>query len=200
MKCKSCKEEFEPLYRNGILMSKLCIKCLSKKGAKIVDRNDKKILAEKKKSLKKHSEWLNELQPLINKIARLIDYGQPCIARQNLMNENGGHYKTCGGNGNIRFNLHNIFGQSITSNKYRGGEPLLMREGLIRVYGKEYCDYVDSLNVLYPKLNASTEDIKEAILKARKVVRELESSLRIYSASERIELRTKYNKEIGLYK
>jgi len=32
MICRSCKSEFEPIYRNGIIVSRLCVSCLSKKG------------------------------------------------------------------------------------------------------------------------------------------------------------------------
>lgn len=199
MICKGCKSEFEPLKRNGIVISKLCITCLIAKGKKqqLKEWNkEKKVIKER---LKTHSDWLNELQKLVNKIARLIDYCQPCIARPNLKNENGGHYKSVGGHANIRFNLHNIHGQSIHSNKWKSGEEGLYRDGLNRVYGLKYCNYVEGLNSKYQSINLTKEEIKEKIPISRAIIRELEMSKTVYPASERIYLRDKYNKMIGIY-
>lgn len=198
MKCK-CGADFEPLYHNGIIKSKMCVPCLIAKGKKKREAQSRKETKELKEKIKTHSQWLNELQKYINKIARLIDYGQPCIARPNLKNENGGHFKSVGSSNSIRFNLHNIHGQSIHSNKWKSGEEGLFRLGLIRVYGVEYCEYVESLNLLYPTIKLSTEDIKTAISTSKSIIKELESKLLVYTGKDRIELRNKYNKLLGIY-
>jgi hypothetical protein len=187
------------MYKNGIIVSRLCVPCLISKGKKKREQQSKIETLALKEKLKTHSQWLNELQRHINKIARLIDYGQTCIARPNLQNENGGHFKSVGGNSNIRFNLHNIHGQSIHSNKWKGGEEGLYRLGLIRVYGIEYCEYVESLNLLYPTIRLSKDEVKLAISISKSIIKELESFHIIYTSGERIELRNKYNKLLGIY-
>jgi len=199
MKCK-CGSEFQPFKRNGIILSKLCTSCLI---AKVKQKQNKDWKQEKKaikERLKTHSEWMNELQKLINRIARLIDYGQPCIARPNLKNENGGHFKSVGGHSNIRFNLHNIHGQSIHSNKWKSGEEGLFRLGLIRVYGLIYCEYVESLNMEYLSIKLSIDDIKEKLPICREIIRALEANQFVRSATERMRLRDYYNEIIGIYK
>ena len=57
------------------------------------------------------------LQPKINEISRLIDFGQPCIATGNTKGKmNGGHYISVGANRTLSLNLHNIHLQSEHSN------------------------------------------------------------------------------------
>ena len=197
-KCK-CGNEFEPIYRNGILVSKLCYSCIVKKSNAKRLSNARKEKKEGLERLKTHSDYENELQTEINKIARLIDYGQPCICHPNLKNENGGHLKAVGGNNNIRFNLHNIHGQSIHSNKHKSGEPLLFFEGLRRVYGNDYAEYCLNLNALYPSIKLSKQELKDIRLKCLKIVNYLKKEERIYSCKERIELRNKYNLELNIY-
>ena len=80
MICKSCKSEFEPLYRNGIVISKFCIPCLSKKGKEKQDKDWKKEKAIIREKIKTKSDYMRELQRTFNKYIRLRDNGKPCIS------------------------------------------------------------------------------------------------------------------------
>ena len=54
--------EFEPILKNGIIVSKLCTSCLIVKGRKMQSKqwkSEKKVLKEK---LKTKSDYLRELQ------------------------------------------------------------------------------------------------------------------------------------------
>ena len=86
MKCK-CGEEFEPMYRNGLLMSKLCIPCLVAKGNSKRKKDWRKEKSEIKEKLKTKSDWLNELQKEINTIVRLIDKGTFCHSTELKLND-----------------------------------------------------------------------------------------------------------------
>jgi len=115
-KCKQCKKKFEPRTRTT---EQVCsITCAieyakSDKGKIIQDRLSRERKKEQIETIKSLSDWKKELQPLINKIARLIDYGQPCIATGSFNGKmNGGHRIAVGANETIRFNLHNIHIQS----------------------------------------------------------------------------------------
>lgn len=196
-KCRKCGEEFEPLKRNGIIISKFCITCLSIKGKE----KQKKDWNKKKKEFKEKdrtlSEWKNILQPLVNKIARLIDYGQPCIATGYTSGKmNGGHFISVGANDTIRFNLHNIHMQSEYSNSYKGGDNFNYADGLEKIYGLAYLEHVRGLNKT-KQISLSSVCIKETIIIAKKIIKEHEE--KIYSPSERIALREKYNEMIGIY-
>lgn len=198
MKCK-CDNEFEPLYYNGIIKSKLCYQCLIKKGNEKRKKEWNKEKTKLKAELKTESQWLNDLQKLINKIARLIDYGQPCIATGNYKGKmNGGHFASVGSHPSIRFNLHNIHIQSEHSNNWKGGDNVRYSDGLERVYGDEYLDYVRGLRKT-GKIGLSTEDIKEKIGIAKKIIKEF-SENEIRNAAQRILLREECNARLGIYK
>ena len=198
MKCKSCSNEFEPMYRNGILMSKFCIPCLVKKGKEKQKKDWQKEKSELKAKLKTKSEWLKTLQDDINKIARSIDFGQPCIATNSYNGKmNGGHFASVGSFPALRFNLHNIHIQSEHSNSFKGGDNLKYADGIERVYGVEYLNYIHGLRKI-SGIKLSIEDIKEKLNISKAIIKEL-SDERIYSATERIELRNKYNKMFGIY-
>lgn len=201
MICKSCKSEFEPLYRNGIVISKFCIPCLSKKGKLKQDKSwkkEKKILKEK---LDGKPDNMEKLQKEINTIVRLIDRNTFChSSRKQLRRKyDAGHVYPVSGHGEIRYNLFNIYAQSVHANKYLDGDQANYLETLKYVFGAEHEEYVKSLKSIYSKLNFKLIDFPEKIKIARKIVRELRAEDRDYTTTERIELRKEYNKRIGIY-
>lgn len=203
MKCKSCSAEFEPFSQhNSTIKQKLCVQCLIAKGnekraktANSVWRKEKSALKEK---LKTKSEWLNDFQKSVNKIARLIDFCQPCIATGSFNGKmNGGHFAAVGSFPAIRFNLHNIHIQSEHSNSFKGGDNLKYADGIEKVYGIEYLNYIHSLRKING-IKLSIDDIKEKIEISKDIIKEL-SNEKIYSPKERIALRNKFNKKFGIY-
>lgn len=159
----------------------------------------KKASKQAKKELKiKSTNWKNELQKEINKIVRLIDKDQLCLARQIPCKQtHAGHISSRGAYSNIRFHLDNIHRQSAYSNTYCNDDDL-MKEGLIREYGQEYHDYVKELCKL-PIVKYTNEEYHQFIIKAKKIVRELQAKNKVYSKKERLLLRKKYNIELGIY-
>jgi hypothetical protein len=155
--------------------------------------------AERKEKIMTKSDWEKLFQILINHIARLVDHNQPCIAT-NTMNgkRNGGHRYSVASNPSIRFNLHNVHIQSEHSNVWKGGDNDRYDEGLIRVYGLEYKDYVRSLNQIKP-INLTIETIKDKIIIAKLIRKELIELGNTYTSAERIQLRHDLNQRIGIY-
>ena len=89
------------------------------------------------------------IQPIINEIARLIDYGQPCIATGSYEGKMaGGHFISVGSNRSVSLNLHNIHIQSFHSNSWKGGDESRYRLGIINTYGMDYFEYIDGLRYL----------------------------------------------------
>jgi hypothetical protein len=139
------------------------------------------------------------VQPIINEIARLIDYGQPCIATGLFSGKmNGGHFHAVGSNRTIALNLHNIHIQSFHSNHFKSGDNTKYREGLKRVYGQEYLDLVESLNSI-PAIHLSLSDLKEIKNHAIIIRKELRESPVVLTPWERIELRDTINFRLGIY-
>ncbi len=199
MICKQCKAEFEPLYKNGILLSKICISCLRAKANKQKQQVWRKDKAVMKENLKTHKDWKGELQREINHIARLIDYGQPCIATGSYNGKkNGGHFIAVGANDTIRFNLHNIHMQSEHSNGFKGGDNMRYSDGIEQIYGLDYLERMRALKRT-KTINLSFADYKPLIKIARQIVKELKENPEVRTPLERIELREICNKRIGIY-
>lgn len=192
MLCRSCKDEYIPLYRNGIKMSNFCIKCLSEKGKKKIDK-------DRKDSIKGLPEFKKDLETQINTIIRLIDKGLNCISC-NSKGNSAGHFHSVNSNGSLRYNLHNLHLQEYSCNGEKGGNIIKYGQGLINIYGKEYKEYVEyDLVRLYPTIKLTIEELKEAIGKAKNVVKILKTEDKEYNPEERLQRRTFFNKIIGIY-
>lgn len=204
-KCRECGEPFTP-YNS--LQRTCSVECAIEDGQKAVKKEYKKSWAKEKKErlekLKTHSDYENELQPVINKITALIDKGMNCICCGSQITStnraNAGHRFAVGGNNSLRFNLHNIHQSGVCCNKWKNGNPDGYDDGLIKIYGKEYFEYVKwELKSSYTIVKLTQMELMAARAVAMKVVKELEGIGGEYSASERIELRNKFNKQIGIY-
>ena len=138
------------------------------------------------------------LQPIINEIARLIDFGQACIATGDFGKMNGGHYISVGANRTTALNLHNIHIQSFASNHHKSGDPIKYRLGLIERYGNDYFEYVEFIQQHKP-LHITKKDMIEITKKATFIRNELKRNEEQKTAIERIELRNQINLKLGIY-
>lgn len=154
-------------------------------------------------SMSKDKYRASIIQPLINKLARLIDNNQPCIASGvDKGKMAGGHYHAVGHNRTLSLNLHNIHIQAYHSNGPQGGDHIKYRHGLIKTYGSEYTDFVDMTLCQCPALHWTKQDLIDLRPKLASWVRELEKLLETtpsFTKAQRIKMRNKYNKLIGIY-
>lgn len=207
--CPYCKEEYTPF--NSFQLCHLKPECATqwlKDNPEKAKKNYKKVVRKELNQMKEsgmsHDKWQAKLQPFINKIARLISKGQPCISCGNTFSKGqrmyGGHRFSTGSNNTWRFNLHCIFPQDYNCNSGQSGQIDGYDKGLEQTYGKEYAEYVKfGMKREYPIIKLTIDEIKEAIVKAKEVIKELETLDKVYTPQERIELRHKYNKQIGIY-
>lgn len=195
-KCKICREPFTPQRPLQMVCG---ILCANKYLAKRKEVKEKKDLSEMKKSLLTHKDYQLILEPLINKIVRIIDYGQSCISCKRNGKPQAGHYHSKGSNNSIRFNLHNIHIQDYRCNVELSGNISGYNVGLIDIYGKDYKEYVEIGMVKeYPMIKLSIDELKEKIKIAKEIIKELEVE-NIYTPLERIKLRNYYNLKLGIY-
>lgn len=138
------------------------------------------------------------LQPVINEICRLIDFGQPCIATDNYGKMNGGHFRSVASNRTICLNLHNIHIQSFESNHFKSGDSIKYRSGLIKNYGEVYCDYVEKLNQ-HRALKLTKSEMIEIHSKAVQIRNQLKSNQKQLNPFNRIQLRNDVNLKLGIY-
>ena len=200
IRCKVCQTVFEP---KQFLQATCDYKCAIEY-SKILKANNIKLEWKKTKSdlkdkLKTISSYKNDLQKEINTIVRLIDKGHGCIATGSKDGKkNAGHYISVGSNDTLRYHLENIWIQSEHSNMWKSGDTLRYQEGIVSLYGKEYLEHLNALKSIKP-IKLSIDEVKEKISICRGIIKWLKLQDRIFSNEERLDLRLKFNKEIGIY-
>lgn len=201
-KCKICSNLFTPRFKTTeFLCGPECalayVRKQNEKKAKADWAKEKRVLKEK---LKTKSDYEADLQVEINKIVKYIDAGYGCIATgSHEGKKNSGHYVSRGSNPTIRYHLFNIWNQSEHSNSWKSGDTLRYQEGIVKEFGKEMLDYMNSLQSI-PPLKLSIEELKEKISLARSQVKWLQLQDRQFSKEERISLRKEINEKLGIYK
>lgn len=167
---------------------------------KKADREERKRMSKMKiDSMSPDQYRAKYVQPIINKIARQIDYGNPCVPTGNYEGKMaGGHFTSVGANRTICMNLHNIFIQSFHSNSWKGGDDKRYRASLIRIFGQDYLEFIEGLNSHRP-IKLSKQELIEIKEKAQKISLHLEKNLQVLDPEQRIELRNIINEELGIY-
>ena len=205
-RCKNCREVYNQYeFNNKFCLSIDCQtqKALFKLG-KIKKQTAKDWKAKKKvlkEKLKAKSDYEKEAQPIINKIARLIDKGSNCMMCNNIMKRtNGCHYHSVGSSPTIRFNLFNIWIGCHSCNGEKGGNIIGYDNRLIDVYNRERWEYIkfDIVRETAP-IHLTIDDLKQLKKESSKIVRELEKLDLTYSIELRWKLRDKFNKRLGIY-
>lgn len=162
---------------------------------------EKQKTKEMKENVKTKSDYERELQKEINTIVRLIDKNQVCISTLKPLNAkfDAGHFYSMGITPALRFNLNNIFAQSVYANQYLSGDQINFINGLSQLYGENYKDYVLNLKSVYKDLKLHIYEIKDKIKIAREIVKELKEQNQSYDPDTRRFLRNIYNLRIGIY-
>jgi hypothetical protein len=167
-----------------------------------VEYRKPKFKAENKKKDKEEKDnitnWRSKLQEKLQEIARLIDKGQKCLARNiDAKQYHGGHVYARGGNSSMALNLHNIHRQSAHSNHFQNDDGLL-REGLEREYGSDYMTFVSELRRT-PALKYTNNDYQLFYKNACHICNSLKKLDYEYSKDNRIAMRSTINERLGIY-
>lgn len=201
--CKQCKNRFQPLRPLQYLCSPVCAIARVKELAEKKEAKDiRKWKIEGLEKLKTKSDFEKDLEKEVNHIVRLIDKGHECISSgSSKYIPNAGHFYSVGSTPSLRFNLLNIFNQSVADNMYKGGQPREYMEGLRKTFGEGIANEIEELKAKYKEIKLSIPEIRETIKVARQCVRDLMKvdSDKPYTTEERIELRRFYNSVLGIY-
>ncbi len=120
MRCKNCKEKFEPARFN----MKYCLKdeCVRVFVEEVKNKTWKKTKQKAKLDLMTLSDYLKLAQQVFNKFIRLRDKGQVCISCQKKpLKENAGHFFNANNHYNVRFDERNTHLQCEHCNTYLSG-------------------------------------------------------------------------------
>lgn len=168
------------------------------KAKKDVTIEKKRELKEKKEQVAKKSYYEKQLEHEINAIVRLIDNDKGCISCDHGWHKpatrqwHAGHRVSIGSNPTLRYHLFNIFKQCSICNDWKSANERAYDAGIIKIYGKAVYDYIKSLPARYTSLNLSKEELKEKIIIAREIKRDILSG-KDYTREE-------INQRLAIYK
>jgi len=185
-KCKLCKEystEFIIVniaafcsYDHAIEWAQAVSKRKAEQSRKAKEKEDRDDLRKRKEALKSKSDWMKEAQTVFNKYIRLRDHAEPCIScqRHHQGQYHAGHYRTVGGNPELRFEELNNNKQCSACNNYLSGNLIDYRINLIVKIGQ---DKVDWLEAPHEPKRYTIEDIKAIKKKYATLARNLEKEI-----------------------
>lgn len=136
MRCKNCKEKFEPIRFN----QKYCLKdeCVRVFVQVVKEKTWKQTKAKMKNDIKTNSDWMKEAQKVFNQYIRLRDKNQTCISCGSKLGSkyDAGHFYSMGGHKAVTFDEDNVHAQCVACNQFKSGNLINYREGLIKRIGE----------------------------------------------------------------
>lgn len=84
-----------------------------------------------------------------NKYVRYVDNHKPCISCDGWGEKDAGHYISVGMCDAMRFDYENVHGQCQSCNRFKGGNQLKYRFGLIRRYGEYYVKKIEERYLMF---------------------------------------------------
>jgi hypothetical protein len=113
-------------------------------------KEERRVHLQRKAKLKTVSDYIKEAQACVNRYIRARDAGLPCISCGAISEQKiggtmeAGHYRSRGAAGHLRFNTNNINLQCVKCNRFKSGNAVDYRLGLIRKIG---IDKVEALEL-----------------------------------------------------
>ena len=172
MRCKSCKEKFEP----KTFLQKYCTKeeCLRVFVADVKEKTWQKTKAKAKLDLMTLSDYLKLTQQVFNKYIRLRDKDELCISCQKPpKKQNAGHYFSSGGHSNVRFNEDNVHLQCEYCNTFLSGNLLNYQIEIEKRIGAEKLIELQAKAHFVKKW--SIDELKELMQKYKQKIKQLEN-------------------------
>ena len=167
MRCKNCKDKFEPKWFNWKYCDKdLChnlgVKELVKKEREKKAKQERKEKKKAKEALLTHRDYLKLFQTVFNSYIRTRDKDLPCIScgKNNEKQFHAGHYRSVGSCPELRFNELNVWRQCATCNTYLHGNLIEYRKELINRIGVEKVEWLEGYQ---PSNKMLISEIKEKI-------------------------------------
>jgi len=171
MRCKNCKEKFEPIRFNH----KYCLKdeCIRAFVAETKEKMWKQTKTRMKEDLKTTQDWLKEAQTIFNKYINLRDKGLPCVSCGKPIKGrvNASHFWNANNHHNVRFDEDNVHSSCITCNQFLSGNLLEYRIRLCSKIGQKRFDELEAKRHVTKKWTA--EELKEIIKKYKTKVNSL---------------------------
>lgn len=193
-KCKVCPNKFTPQRPLQMVCSPICALNYTK------NQKAKQWGVEKKKikdKLQTKGDLEKLLQIEINKLIRLIDFGNACISCGGNGKEQAGHYHTTKAKPAIRYNLFNIFLQCYYCNVELSSNIVGYNKGLRQTFGDDLQEYIEIELPKFNYLGLSKVELSEKITLVRRLIKDYEPEQ--LTTEKRISIRHELQEKIGIY-
>jgi hypothetical protein len=168
-KCRCCPNTFIPRSSLQVVCSAPCAiahaEKTRQKREKVQQKAERKVIRDKKVSLKTRSDWIKEAQIAFNKFIRIRDIDRTCISCPAALKQesvgggyDAGHFLSRGAKPHLRFDERNCHGQCKRCNRYLSGNIANFRERLINRIGIAEVESIESDNSI---AKWTIDDLKE---------------------------------------
>ena len=154
---------------------------LAKQREQMVKKIERQIDKERREKLKTRNDYIKEAQVAFNAYIRERDKNQTCICCGKPLGESQlgggfdcGHYRSTGSAPHLRFNEDNAHGQTKFCNRYRAGNAVDYRLGLIKRIGLERVEALEADN---EPAKWSIDELKAIREHYRKKLKELKTKV-----------------------
>ena len=172
----ACSIKFVPQRLGQVVCSPACALATKdvnqQKARKSLDQVGRRELKVRKEKLKSRADHMREVQAAFNEWVRLRDVDLPCVScgRHHEGQYHSGHYRTVGGNPELRFEPLNAWKQCAPCNNHKSGDIVNYRIELVKRIGVEKVDWLEGPHE--PK-RYTVEDLKAIKADYRAKSREL---------------------------
>lgn len=175
-KCRHCRNEFTPSKPLQVACSIPCALSLTRakqeRERKSVAAMERKEIRAAKQRLKTRADYMREAQAAFNAWVRERDRDLPCIScgRFHQGQWHAGHYRTVGGNPELRFHPLNCHRQCAPCNNHKSGDIVNYRINLVAKIG---ADRVAWLEGPHEPRRYTIDELKAITAEYRAKLREL---------------------------
>jgi hypothetical protein len=170
MRCKNCKEKFEPIR----FLHKYCLKdeCVRAFVAEAKEKQWKQTKTRMKADLETVQDIVKAAQMVFNKYIRERDKDELCIScKQKPKKVNAGHFYNANNHWNVRFDEDNVHLQCERCNSFLSGNLIEYRANLITKIGQERFDQLEAKARVTRKF--TKDELKEMIKKYKEMYNQL---------------------------
>ena len=160
MRCKNCKEKFEPVRFNA----KYCLKdeCIKAFVAETKEKTWKQTKTRMKADLETVQDLVKAAQIVFNKFIRMRDKDELCISCKQVPKKvNAGHFYNANNHWNVRFDEDNVHLQCERCNSYLSGNLIEYRQHLLTKIGAERFNQLEAKARVTRKF--TKDELKEII-------------------------------------
>ena len=179
-KCRvaTCRASFVPSRMGQAVCSPACAMIDAPrhepKARKALAEIGRKELRAAKVKIKSRAQHMKEAQTAFNAWVRERDIGLPCVScgRHHNGQWHAGHYRTVGGNPELRFEPLNVWRQCAPCNNHKSGDIVKYRLELVKRIGADKVDWlegphepqrytIEQLQAIKAEYRAKTRELKK---------------------------------------